>query len=399
MNISSFLADKADTDVYLLFMGQIIRKRFPKIKVEYDFIHRSNEPFPENFGDDLQKLVNQMSSLTVSSQTVQYLHRQHPYLSLEFLEWWENNFHFDPKQVRISQEGTQLFIHISGLWSETIYWETPLLAVISGLYNVMMKREPLQNWQEDFEQNIKFLRSEIVKDHLQLKVSEFGTRRRFGLQEHAAVLKILQTHLKENFVGTSNLHFAEVLHTRPIGTIAHQFIMAMSALYGVQNANLKTLRIWHEEYQNNLQTALTDTFTHELFFKTVGDEFQSYKVFRHDSGNPNEYILLLSEFLKKHQLKVSDYTILFSDALAIDQIIDLSLKCQEAGIQSAFGVGNSFTHFATGVPALDIVIKPTAFVLENGERVPVTKLANDIRKTSGSSVQDVRAEVTALLQE
>src|SRR5258708_18622344 len=126
--------------------------------------------------------------------------------------------------------------------------------------------------------------------------------------------------------------------------------MGMAALYGVGNANQKTLEIWHQEYLQNLQTALTDTYTHEFFFKTLSnqpDQIENIKTFRHDSGDPVQYIQLVCNFLEQHQKKSNDYTILFSDALTINQILNLSLACQKEDIHAAFGVGNSFTHLAT----------------------------------------------------
>ena len=69
-----------------------------------------------------------------------------------------------------------------------------------------------------------------------LVFSEFGTRRRFSYAVQDAVVK----RLKDNAlycVGTSNVHLAMKYDMKPIGTVAHEWIMFHGAQFGYSNAN------------------------------------------------------------------------------------------------------------------------------------------------------------------
>jgi nicotinate phosphoribosyltransferase len=50
-------------------------------------------------------------------------------------------YHYDPSEVKIHQEGSDLSVTVEGLWYRTILWEVPLLALISELHYEMNHME------------------------------------------------------------------------------------------------------------------------------------------------------------------------------------------------------------------------------------------------------------------
>ncbi|MFX8805473.1 nicotinate phosphoribosyltransferase, partial [Acinetobacter baumannii] len=55
--------------------------------------------------------------------------------------------------------------------------------------------------------------------------------------------------------------------TRPIGTYAHECVMAMQVLHGFSNCNRAWMDAWVKEYEGDLGIALPDTVTSEFFFR------------------------------------------------------------------------------------------------------------------------------------
>ncbi|MFX9065646.1 nicotinate phosphoribosyltransferase, partial [Acinetobacter baumannii] len=77
--------------------------------------------------------------------------------------------------------------------------------------------------------------------------ADFGTRRRFSYDVQEAVVR----HMTgvPGFAGTSNPHLAMMFDTRPIGTYAHECVMAMQVLHGFSNCNRAWMDAWVKEYE------------------------------------------------------------------------------------------------------------------------------------------------------
>ncbi|HCF3224808.1 TPA: nicotinate phosphoribosyltransferase, partial [Pseudomonas aeruginosa] len=115
----------------------------------------------------------------------------------------------------------------------------------------------------------------------------FGTRRRFSYRTQEEVVHILKRDFPGRFVGTSNVHLAREYDLKPIGTMAHEWLMAHQQLGPrLVDSQQAALDCWVREYRGQLGIALTDCITMDAFL----DDFDLYfaKLFdglRHDSGD------------------------------------------------------------------------------------------------------------------
>ena len=147
--------------------------------------------------------------------------------------------------------------------------------------------------------------------------SEFGTRRRRSFELHDHVMKTL-IQIK-TLTGTSNVYFAKKYGLKPIGTVGHEWIMGTSALVGLRYANRFAFENWVEVYKGDLGIALTDTFGSDAFFKDMDLKLSKiYDGFRHDSGDPYDFVDTVIGHYRKMGIDPMKKLIVFSDALDAD---------------------------------------------------------------------------------
>ncbi|MDI6993283.1 nicotinate phosphoribosyltransferase, partial [Escherichia coli] len=60
--------------------------------------------------------------------------------------------------------------------------------------------------------------------------ADSGPRRRFSYRTQEEVVHILKRDFPGRFVGTSNVHLAREYDLKPIGTMAHEWLMAHQQL-------------------------------------------------------------------------------------------------------------------------------------------------------------------------
>lgn len=395
--IQEFVASTADTDAYQFFMSKVAKEEFPGVKARYEFIARDpNLVFPEGFDRELRQLVDAMKTLIMSEKERDHLLKSHPYIGKEYADW-AFDFRFDPSQVHISQENGKLRVWIEGPWEEAIFWETPLMALIVSLYNHMMDRKPHKGWEKNVVSEAKMAKK--ANKNNGWMYSEFGARRRHSLAVHDKVLDILIEHSGGAFRATSDPHFAAEKDTEVVGTFAHQFMMFMAAKFGYRLANAKALEYWRKVYTGNLPAALTDTFTHQIFF----DDFDPIKdnwvkVFRHDSGPESEFRDIVARNIAAKGRHNRDYGLLYTNGLTMKKAIAEGEATEAMGFSSGnSGIGTHLTHNLTGVSGLNVVIKPTHFYIpgENGEGEwrNVTKLSEEPGKTSGPAKDQAMREL------
>ncbi|CAO3594742.1 unnamed protein product [Absidia cylindrospora] len=185
--------------------------------------------------------------------------------------------------------------------------------------------------------------------------------------------------------GTSNVHLARKYNVTPIGTVAHEFFMALSSLEGVEGANRKTLEKWYDTYHGALGIALTDTFTTPVFLKDFGHDLANkYIGVRQDSGSPSDFIPLMVDHYKSLGIDPQTKVIVFSDSLDVDRAINLLALSKKHGIKAGFGIGTSFTNDYQKLSNPSEKSKPLNIVIKikecNGKRV--IKLSDDVLKHS-----------------
>ena len=360
---------------------QAVMKKFPRAKVKYKFINRGKTKFPEGFAERLRKEVKDMESLYLKENERKWLEEKCYYLDPVFVEFF-SGYKYDSSEVGIIQNGDDLDISIEGLWVKTILWEVPLMAIISELYFryfVMTKQE---SWSYDkrIEKNDKKMK--LFKTN-GLHYADFGTRRRFSYENQKEVVKQMGGKINnENFVGTSNVHFAHKFNVKPIGTHAHEWFMFHAAKYGYKMADHLAMENWIDVFRGDLGVALSDTFTTEVFFKAFDKKFAKlYDGVRQDSGDPIEFTDKTIAHYKKLDIDPKTKVIIFSDALDPEKALEIKDYCR-GKIMCSFGIGTNFTN-DVGVKPLNMVIKMTEAKPEGEKWMPTIKLSDSLGKHTG----------------
>ena len=220
-----------------------------------------------------------------------------------------------------------------------------------------------------------------------LKIADYGTRRRFSRAWHEEVLRVLVARLGTGdrrpgspqgpgqFAGTSNVLYAMKLGVTPLGTMAHEYLQACQALGPrLRDSQVFGFEMWAKEYRGDLGIALSDVYGMSAFLR----DFDLYfcKLFdgaRHDSGDPFAWGERLLEHYRTNRVDPLTKTLIFSDGLTIARTIELYNQFR-GRCQLAFGIGTNLTNDLGDPPAhepLQVVIKMTRC---NGQ--PVAKLSD-----------------------
>jgi len=354
-----------DDDFYKFTMQQAVLELYPEAEAAYRFINRGPQRFTMEFADELQQQVEKLHDLGLTTEEDAYLE------TIRFLKpayrRFLRSYRYDPSEVKIGMKDGNLDLSIRGKWWSTILWEVKLLALVSELYYLLVDTKGTSQVQKVAQAKADAL--------AKVPYADFGTRRRRSHDVQQAVLEVLKDN--PDFVGTSNVHFAMDLGLRPIGTMAHEWIMAHSVLGGLRHANRFALDSWAQVYRGDLGIALTDTYGTDAFFK----DFDLYlaKLFdgvRQDSGDPFAFVEKAIRHYRNLGIDPGTKTIVFSDSLDVLLAIKLEAACR-GRIRCSFGIGTHLTNdFNT--PPLNIVIKMTEL-----DGVPVVKLTEDPRKATG----------------
>lgn len=426
-----------DTDLYKLTMQCAILKYFPSVDVEYKFTNRTPQMrLSKQAFAWLEEQIAKLAIIRLSQTEFEFLTRQCPYLSSEYLNYLQV-FQLRPSEqvhvkfTPVDDTYGDLDITVTGSWVETILYEIPLLALTSEAYFKFVETDWDHEGQEEnaYQKGVRLLSAGCL-------VSEFGTRRRRDFHTQDLVIKGLVRASKEKdlpgkLTGTSNVYFAMKHNIPPVGTVAHEWYMGIAALTNdYEHANERGLQYWLDCFGKGvLGIALTDTFGTENFFKAFrkqipprtsasrdpsmpytdesspsADQPTYAEVFagiRQDSGDPKEYVKQASEFYKS--MGLSGKNIVFSDALNVDKCLEYKKVAEDYGLKPSFGVGTFFTNdFSlksepqTKSKPLNIVVK-----LSKVDGRPAVKISDILGKNTGDSatVQDVKRRLGYIEQE
>ncbi len=368
------LASLLDNDLYKFTMQQAVLELYPDIEVEYRFTNRRpSDTFTQAFFDRLHEEIQRMRELELSLEELHWVERTCPFFKPQYLGYLRS-YRYDPDEVLLSLNDGHLDLRLIGPWHRTILWEVPLMALISETCFEVDRPE----WNDDGQSELARSKAQRLAE-ADCRWAEFGTRRR---RSYRAQETVLEQHrdFKPNFVGTSNMHFAHRFGLKPIGTMAHDWIMALSVLEGLRHANRHALKAWHQVYRGSLGIALTDTFGTDAFFEDFDAVLtRQFDGVRHDSGDPFAFLEKTLKHYQSLQVPASTKTIIFTDGLNVDKAIQLREMCADR-IRSSFGIGTHFTNDYAGSPALNIVLKLWSI---NG--FPVVKLSDDEGKAQGDA--------------
>jgi len=368
-----------DTDLYKLTMQHAVIKHFPNLKVKYKFTDRNKISFPDGFDQDIMSEVKLMEKLFLTISEKDFLNQKCgdflPPTYVDFL----NGFRYDSNELNVTlDKDNKLDIEISGYWYRTINWEVSLMALISELYFIKTGQKVDLFGVDNVANDIEKARMMIAHNAF---FADFGTRRRYS---YANQDRIVQLFIKEggsNFVGTSNVHLAHKYGIKPIGTMAHEWIMVHGALYGYKMSNTIALENWVDVYGGRLGSALSDTYTTSVFFRTFDTKLSKlFDGVRHDSGDAFEFTDKVIEHYKSLGIDPTTKTIIFSDGLNTKLATEIKEYCV-GKIRASFGIGTHFTN-DLGVKPLNMVIKISQ-VWVNGEWVNAVKLSDNVGKNTG----------------
>ena len=163
------------------------------------------------------------------------------------------------------------------------------------------------------------------------------------------------------FIGTSNVYLAKKYGIKPVGTMAHEWIMCTGQGDHKHNpaySNHYALNAWIKEYGVLNGIALTDTITTDCFLRDFDlAKATLFNGVRHDSGDPVEWGYKMIDHYKRLGLNPASKTLLFSDSLNFEKATALYDEFYGKATV-AFGIGTYIAN-DTDVTPLNIVMKTT----------------------------------------
>ena len=361
-----------DTDLYKFTMMQAVLHQFPSAQVSYKFKCRNTginlAPYVQEIRDEIRSLC----SLQFQDAELAWL-RSMRFIKSDFVDFL-GLFRLNEKYIQISAlPNGEIDISIQGPWLHTILFEIPVLAIVNEVYFRNTQQVPdFLEGRKRLDQKVQALHAERLSD---LKIADYGTRRRFSKSWHEELLRVLTSKLGTGatgqFAGTSNALFAMKLGLTPLGTMAHEYLQACQALGPrLRDSQVFGFETWAREYRGDLGIALSDVYGIEPFLR----DFDMYfcKLFdgaRHDSGDPFTWGERMIEHYRKNRVDPLTKTLIFSDGLTVEKTIALYQQFR-GRCQLAFGIGTNLTN-DLGYEPLQIVIKMTEW---NGQ--PVAKLSD-----------------------
>jgi len=360
-----------DTDLYKFTMMQVVLHHFPGAQVEYRFKCRTTGVDLVPYVDEIVDEIQHLCSLRFRERELDYL-RGLRFVKSDFVDFL-GLFQMNAKYISVtpSPRGDgEIDITIRGPWLHTILFEIPVLAIVNEIYFRNTVRLP------DYAEGRRRLEDKISlitgrPELRELRIADYGTRRRFSRLWHEEVIVECIQKLGDHFAGTSNVFYAMKHGVLPLGTMAHEYLQACQALGPrLRDSQIFGFETWAREYRGDLGIALSDVYGMDAFLR----DFDMYfcKLFdgaRHDSGDPFEWGERLIRHYEVNRVDPRTKTLIFSDALTFPLMIELYLRFKDRA-RVAFGIGTNLTN-DIGYTPLQIVIK---MVRCNGQ--PVAKLSD-----------------------
>ena len=351
-----------ETDLYKFSMGQAIYHQFPSYTTTWTFKCRNEDVhFTHEMVEEIKRQIRLYCELRFTEDELEYLGNitwfQRSYV--DFLRLWHPRF----ADFEIDDNAPcGLSIETKGTWLNTSMYEIPTLAIVNGVYFRMGfdYARLLESFKQRLDDKIRKLEDGTWKIGA---FSEFGIRRRLSAEaQELAVSELCKAKLDGSlFVGTSNVYLAKKFGIKPVGTMAHEWIMCVGQGNHKHNpaySNWYALEAWVKEYGVLNGTALTDAITTDCFLKDFQLTYATlFSGVRQDSGDPIEWGEKMIRHYEELGLDAKTKTLLFSDSLDFEKAH--RINAHFAGrAKVAFGIG-TYVANDTEVPALNIVMKTT----------------------------------------
>jgi len=370
-----------DTDLYKFTMMQVVLHHFPGAKVEYRFKCRNPGVNIARFATEIREEVRALCQLRFKEAELAYL-RSMRFIKSDFVDFL-GLFQLNEKYIDIvPQASGELEISIRGPWLHTILFEIPVLAIVNEVYFRNTQPQPdLAEGRRRLEAKIGQLQAPGLED---LKIADYGTRRRFSKEWHEEVLRTLNARLgavlpkatagverQPQLAGTSNVLYAMKLGLIPLGTMAHEYLQACQALGPrLRDSQIFGFEMWAREYRGDLGITLSDVYGMDAFLRDYDLYFcKLFDGARHDSGDPFQWGERMLAHYAANRVDPRTKTLIFSDGLTMPRTIELYRQFRGRCVL-AFGIGTNLTN-DLGYEPLQIVIK---MIRCNGQ--PVAKLSD-----------------------
>ena len=351
-----------DDDLYKFTMCCAVIHNFPRAWVKYSFTDRDSRVYPQGFAAALMRQVEMLEDLRVTDEEIAFFRSKASYIP-EWFCTFLRGFRYSRQWVAVRQDAAgHLIVEFEGPWAETILLEVKFLAIISELYFAMTGQQQSVDYDDFYRRSLDKGRRLIEAGCV---FSDFGTRRRLSFRAEDILVQALNDAQARyggpgSFIGTSNVYLAMKHDLTPIGTMAHEFVCAIAAMYGPLMANHIAMNLWRNTFRGALGTFLYDTYGWEIFSLNFSEDFaRLFKGLRVDSGDNMEQLSLIVDKYRSLGIDPATKQIIFSNALDTDRAIALHKSAQGLCIPS-FGIGTHFTNDFPGIRPLNIVIKLVA---------------------------------------
>jgi nicotinate phosphoribosyltransferase len=385
-----------DTDFYKLLMLQMIWSRYPDVQATFSLINRTKSVRLADDVDEgeLRAQLDYARSLRFSKKEMIWLagntfYGRKQIFMPEFLAWLAK---FQLPEYELYRRDGQYQLDFHGPWTHTTMWEIPALAII----NELRSRAALRALGP-FALDVTYARAkakmwdkvERLKAFPDIRISDFGTRRRHSFLWQRWCVEALKEGIGEAFTGTSNVLLAMDTDLEALGTNAHELPMVVAALAETDEellaAPYKVLQDWNTLYGGNLLIVLPDAFGTAAFLRDAPDWVADWTGFRPDSAPPIEGGERIIEWWKAHGRDPRDKLLIFSDGLDVDTILK-TYQHFEGRVRMAFGWGTNLTNdFAGCAPQPNDGLKAISLVCKVSEANgrPAIKLSDNPNKATG----------------
>jgi nicotinate phosphoribosyltransferase len=392
-----------DTDFYKLLMLQMIWGLYPDVNVTFSLINRTRSV---HVGEEIEE--RELRDQLDHARTLRFAKKEMIWLAgntfygsrqifdPKFLAWLDD---FSLPEYDLRREDGQFVLTFDGPWTHTTMWEIPALAIISELRS----RAALKRYGQ-FTLDVVYARAkaklwskvERLRQLPDLKISDFGTRRRHSFLWQRWCVEALKEGLGDALIGSSNVLLAMDADLEAIGTNAHELPMVLAALAAndeaLRQAPYQVFLDWKRYYGGNLLIVLPDTFGTTAFLRQAPDWLADWTGFRPDSSPPipgGEEILA---WWRSKGRDAREKLLVFSDALDVDAI-EATYRHFDRKVRMSFGWGTNLTNDFrgcapepnSGLQAISLVCKVSA---ANGR--PAVKLSDNPEKATGIPAEVAR---------
>jgi len=392
-----------DTDFYKLLMLQMIWGLYRDVEATFSLYNRTWEVriADEIDATELREQLDHARTLRFTKKEMIWLAGNAFYgrgkiFDHEFLAWLAD---FQLPDYELRAEDGQYVLHFPGPWTHTSMWEIPALAIISELRS----RAALKEYGR-FTLDVLYARAkaklwskvERLAKLPDLKISDFGTRRRHSFLWQRWCVEAIKEGLGDAFIGSSNVLLAMDNDVEAIGTNAHELPMVLAALAKTDEelrlAPYRVLQDWQRYYAGNLLIVLPDTFGTASFLRWAPDWVADWTGFRPDSAPPLEGGEQILAWWRERGKDPREKLLVFSDALDVDTI-EKVYRHFAGKVRMSFGWGTNLTNDFEGCPpkpnpglrAISLVCKVSS---ANGR--PAVKLSDNPQKALGAPAEIAR---------